>query len=342
MVEVRYHECVNVLQEMFADGAVSPAASAPFDRAQWYEFLAHEGALPLVATAGDGPNRAAIVLAQEDGRLTAFRNWYSFTWRPLITKGADPDALLGALAKDLRTRAHRASFAPVPDEDGSASGLASAFAEAGWRVEVTRCDTNHILKVDGRSFAEYWIERPGPLRTTHKRKSTKVDVVIHTQFDEDSWNQYEAIYAASWKPTEGHPAMLRAFAEAEGQGGRLRLGLAHHKGEAVAAQFWTVENGTAYIHKLAHLESHKHLSAGTTLSAVLFERVIDTDKVAVIDFGSGDEPYKRDWMESQRPRYQVDCLDMRSPRAWLDLARLAARRSREADIPALARLPLAG
>ena len=282
------------------------------------------------------------MLEQNKGRLTAYRNWYSFTWRPLISEGADADALLSALAKDLRTRGHRASFAPVPDEDGSATRLARAFADAGWRVEVTRCDANHFLVVDGRSFAEYWEARPGPLRTTYKRKSGKIDVVIHTSFDHEMWNKYEAIYAASWKPTEDHPAMLRAFAKTEGQAGRLRLGFAHHKGEAVAAQFWTVENGTAYIHKLAHLESHRHLSAGTALTAALFERVIDTDKVEVIDFGNGDEPYKRDWMESQRPRYQIDCLYMRSPRAWLDLVRLAARRSREADVPALARLPLAG
>ena len=47
---------------------------------------------------------------------------------------------------------------------------------------------------------------------------------------------------------------------------------ARAEGEAVAAQFWTVEDGTAYIHKLAHLESAKALSAGTTLSAALFEK----------------------------------------------------------------------
>ncbi|MEM7700433.1 MAG: GNAT family N-acetyltransferase [Pseudomonadota bacterium] len=339
---MRYHECVNVLQEMFADGAVTSAVATPFDRPEWYALLSQECEAPLIARAHDRGEQAALVLAQSKGRLNSYRNWYSFIWRPLVTEAPRESALLTALAHDLRSHGHRVTLAPVPNEDGSASRLARAFTDAGWRVETTRCDTNHFLAVNGRSFEDYWSARPGHLRTTHKRKASKVAVSILDTFDDDAWAEYEAIYAASWKPTEDHPAMLRAFAEAEGRAGRLRLGLASHKGQSVAAQFWTVENSVAYIHKLAHLESHKHLSAGTTLSAALFERVIDTDKVDMIDFGTGDEPYKRDWMESWRPRYRIDCLDMRSPRAWLDLVRLALRRTSEPNPPALARLPLGG
>src|SRR3546814_11418082 len=69
--------------------------------------------------------------------------------------------------------------------------------------------------------------------------------------------------AASWKPEEGHPALLRAFAEAEGAGGRLRMGIARIEGVPVAAQYWTVEDGTAFIHKLAHVEDSLQASPGT-------------------------------------------------------------------------------
>ncbi|HAN90266.1 MAG TPA: GNAT family N-acetyltransferase, partial [Erythrobacter sp.] len=115
------------------------------------------------------------------------------------------------------------------------------------------------------------------------------------------------------------------FARAEGAAGRIRLGLAYAAGEPVAAQFWTVEGGTAYIHKLAHIEAAKPLSAGTTLSAALFERVIDTDGVSLVDFGTGADTYKRDWMEANRPRYRLDCLDWRQPRAWPAIARAWVR-----------------
>src|SRR5690606_14450163 len=144
-------------------------------------------------------------------------------------------------------------------------------------VAREQCDHNHVLEVNGRSFAEYWASRPGRMRTTLKRKAKKVEVTIRERFDAADWAAYEAIYAESWKPEEGTPDLLRRFAEAEGIAGRIRLAVARHEGEPVAAQFWTAENGTAYIHKLAHLESRKELSAGTTLTAALFEHVIDRD-----------------------------------------------------------------
>jgi len=342
VMETRYHECVNVLQEVFAAAEKATQALAPFDRAEWYALLEQTGLTPLIAMAKDDGQTAALALTQNDGRISPLRNWYNFTWRPLLTRSPEADAALTAIARDLRGRGHRVTLAPVPDEDGTASRLTNAFVQAGWRVEVTQCDINHVLHIGGRSFADYWASRPGPLRTTLKRKADKVSVSILDHFDAQEWKQYEDVYAASWKPSEDHPAMLRAFAQEEGDAGRLRLGLARHEGRTVAAQFWTVERGTAYIHKLAHLESDRNLSAGTTLSAALFERAIDGDRVEMIDFGTGDEPYKRDWMEAARPRYQIDCLDMSAPRAWIDLMRLAARRSLGPDVPALARLPLGG
>src|SRR5690606_18233504 len=114
--------------------------------------------------------------------------------------------------------------------------------------------------------------------------------------------------------------------EAEGKAGRIRLAVARHEGEPVAAQFWTAENGIAYIHKLAHLESRKELSAGTTLTAALFEHVIDRDGVALVDFGTGNDGYKADWMERVRPRFRLDCLHPRQSHAWPALAKRFARR----------------
>lgn len=301
---VSYHDRVNDLQ--------GTLARAPFDRAEWYALLAAAGQVPLVASAGDGATLVQMVLTRANGRIEPLRNWYSFTWRAL---GGD-QRTLGELARSLKGETHRVTLWPVPDEDGSATRLERAFEAAGWQVRREACDHNHVLPVAGRSFAEYWATRPGQMRTTLKRKAKKVEVTILDRFDPAAWEEYEAIYRESWKPEEGDPALLRRFAEQEGAAGRLRLGLARAEGVAVAAQFWTVENGIAYIHKLAHREDAKPLSAGTTLSAALFERVIDGDKVDLVDFGTGNDPYKRDWMELDRPRYRIDCLDPRQPRAW--------------------------
>jgi hypothetical protein len=316
VIETRYHDSVNVLQVLTA-----PADASPFDRAEWYALLTQTGLTPLIAIASDADASAALVLTDQEGRIAPLRNWYSFTWRQLAPDGPAGDRLLEAIARQLKTRSHRVTLEPVPGEDGSAEQLARAFKAVGWQVRVEQCDTNHILQVKGRSFADYWDSRPGPLRTSLKRKAKKVETQIFTRFDAQSWADYETIYASSWKPAEDQPAMLRAFAQGESAAGHLRLGVARAEGLAVAAQFWTVENGVAYIHKLAHLESHKHLSAGTTLSAALFQHVIDIDNVGLIDFGTGDQSYKAEWMEAVRPRFRIDCLDAGQPKAWPCLAK---------------------
>ena len=317
MISVSYHGTVNVLQGTMED------ALSPFGRAEWFAHLAGAGAEPFVAIAAAGDKTAALPLARANGRLESLVNWYSFSWRPLLSNDAE---LLTQIAAGLRGKSHRVTMWPVPDEDGSASSIELAFRNAGWKVSRERSDHNHVLPVNGRSFAEYWAGRPGRMRTTLKRKAKKVEWEILTGFDEAAWSEYEAVYDHSWKPEEGDPALLRAFAREEGAAGRLRLAIARKDGEAVAAQFWTVEGGTAYIHKLAHLEEHKNLSAGTTLSAALFEHVIDKDGVDLVDFGTGDDPYKRDWMEEDRPRYRIDCLDPARPASWPALIKRAIRR----------------
>jgi nucleotide-binding universal stress UspA family protein/ribosomal protein S18 acetylase RimI-like enzyme len=342
VIEARYHDSVNVLQAL---AGCEP--HAPFDRAEWFALLAGTGLTPLIATARDSQGAAAaLALTEADGRITPLRNWYSFTWRALAPEGGAGDRLLAEIARRLKSRGWRVTLEPVPGEDGSAERLAHAFRKAGWQVTVEPCDINHILPVQGRSFAEYWEGRPGPLRTTLRRKGRKVAAEVLTRFDDEVWAAYEAIYAASWKPAEDQPAMLRAFAQAEGAAGRLRLGIARADGVPVAAQCWTVENSTAYIHKLAHLESHRHLSAGTTLTAALFAHVIDRDGVALVDFGTGEQAYKADWMDEVRPRYRIDCLDPASLRSWAPLARRmlrhAARRGGPRPFAMLAPAPAHG
>ncbi|MCR2833683.1 GNAT family N-acetyltransferase [Parerythrobacter lacustris] len=316
MTTVSYHKTVNALQ------AMNFVPMGPFARAEWLALVEERAEKVLIATAEKDGRQVALCFADHDDRLDALTNWYSFTWAP----HGDDAELLAELARRLRRGRSRIVMAPVPGESGDSTRLERAFRASGWHVERTQCDHNHVLEVGDRNFADYWATRPGQMRTTLKRKAKKVEVAILTDFDAVAWTDYEAIYAESWKPEEGDPVLLRRFAEAEAAAGRMRLGIARHAGEPVAAQFWTVEDGTAYIHKLAHLEAMKHLSAGTTLSAALFERVIDVDQVALIDFGTGNDPYKRDWMELDRPRYRIDCLNPGNPRAWPALVKRLVRR----------------
>ena len=334
MIAVTYHSTVKEVQRDPALAALldAPLAAAPFDRADYWQGLTEVcGMTPLIMVARSGEQLAVLPLAQRADGLGPLANWYSFRVKPLLSPGADANALLAAIARALKPHAGRVTLSPLPDEQGEATALAQAFREGGWVVELSRCDTNHVLPVAGRSFAEYLASRPGQLRTTLKRKAKKVEVVLHQAFDAAAWADYETIYAASWKGEEGSPQFLRRWAEEDGAAGRLRLALAYAAlddgpRQPVAAQFWTVEAGTAFIHKLAYVEEAKPLSPGTTLTAALMEQVIDRDGVTLVDFGTGDDPYKRDWMEVQRPRYALAAMNPADPRQWPALGKLLLRR----------------
>ena len=319
MTAISYHDTVNDLH------GLGLAGKGPFSRPEWFGLLEEAGQSPLIVTVQSGDEVLALPLVDRGDRLEMLTNWYAFTCAGLASAHVEP-ALYVKLAEALKTRASRIELAKLPDEDGTATRLEQAFRKAGWLVMRETCDTNHVLAVNGRSYAEYMESRPGKLRTTLKRKAKKVEVVLKRQFDPANWSAYEAIYAQSWKPEEGDPALLRRFAESESAGGRYLFGMALAEGEPVAAQFWTVDNGTAYIHKLAHLESAKPLSPGTTLTAALFEEVIDRDRVELVDFGTGNDDYKADWMEQIRPRFRLTCLRPAVPRNWPLMARHTLRK----------------
>lgn len=282
-----------------------------FNRRNWFRRVCHHGgATPLIARAASEGALAWLFLQREGrGKASALANWYSFAFRPIFAGNPEvvrQRAMIIAIAKRLRMARPRIAsidLSPVPSTDGAADLLAYAFQRAGWIVTAGEISTSWTANVAGLSFEDYWAARPGQLRSTLKRKLGKAnfETQILTGFDEDAWAAYEDVYADSWKPDEGLPELLKELAIAEAKAGCLRLGICRIDGVAVAAQFWTVENGLALIHKLAHRESAAELSPGTILSAAMFRHVIDMDKVDTIDFGTGNDEYKADWMDGSTP-----------------------------------------
>lgn len=329
LIAIEYHADLKEVQlDARLSSLLSPAQqAAPFDRLDWLQGLASVCNMePVVAAARDDESLVVLPLSKSDDQLIGLANYYTFRFRPLLSDTGDAKALLCALARDLGGRTHRITLTGVPDEDGSATLLEECFRETGWLVLREECDSNHVLPLGGRSWDEYFSGLPGRLRSTIKRKKKGLDCRILSCFDQAAWDSYEAIYRESWKPEEGSIEFLRRFAEHEGAAGRLRLGIASAEGKPVAAQVWTVEGGTAFIHKLAYRDSARSLSPGSVLSAALFEHVIEHDKVDLVDYGTGNDGYKRDWMEEVRPRYRLEFFRANVPKNWFSVAKSQLQR----------------
>ncbi|MEH6756871.1 MAG: GNAT family N-acetyltransferase [Parasphingorhabdus sp.] len=325
-----YHDNFQSAQAVAGEKLGRIGQKSLFDRLEWLSQL-HALCLPenkpLIVQSAENDAEAWLFLMKKGfGNYTALANWYNFTYRPIFADDYDEVtklALLASIAKKLTSSCHRIEISPVPEEDHAASLTERAFKQAGWIVFKTKADDNHILSVNGRTFDQYWAERPGRLRNTVRRKAKKniVSLRIETEFSEEHWNDYLDVYSKSWKPEEGNPDFLKNLAKQEASAGCLRLGLAYIDGVPVAAQFWTVENGEALIHKLAHVEDATKSSPGTLLSVAMFQHVMDIDRVNLVDFGTGNDPYKREWMEDVRTRYRLEMFWPNTPLSWLPILR---------------------
>ena len=289
--------------------------SSIFDRYEWFErTLARcpQAGRPLVARASGHAGDCWLFLTMDDkGRAQSLGSWYTLAFRPVFTGApdlAEQARLLSNVAAQLRERAVMIRLSPMRHDDCQLT--ADAFRNAGWAAVATKSDCNWTANVDGMRFADYWAARPGRLRKTVKGKAAKANMItqIHTCFDEAAWTDYESIYAHSWKPEEGSMPFLRSTAQSEGAAGTLRLGIGRIAGEAVAAQLWTCENGTAIAHKVAHRTSADAYSPGTLL-AKMFEHVIDVDHVSQIDFGTGNSGYKSAWMDDSAPLFTLELFN---------------------------------
>ncbi len=307
-----------------AAGALDRAAQPSlFDRLDWFRLIAAHCPPPgrLAVVCGESGGRKAWLFLEIDGpRARAFAAWYSL--RVGVIGDAQSDVMT-AIAAALRDGGiGTLELAPLEDPEP----LSEAFQAAGWSVRLTPKTGNWRIDTEGMDFDSYWASRPSQLRNTHKRRAKAVDleIEIHDRFSDAAWSDYESVYRTSWKPEEGSFPFLRALAEQEGAAGTLRLGIAKADGVPVAAQFWLVENGEATIHKLAYAESAKAMSPGTILGMAMFRQAIDRDRVEAIDYGTGDEPYKADWMEEKRILWRITAYNPRTLKGLIGAARAKA------------------
>jgi len=304
-----------------AAGALGRSAEpCLFRRLDWFRLVRDHAPPPgklLVVAASDGFRKSWLFLARKGWRANAYATWYSLSFD---AAGSHDPAMLAGLATGLRERAvGRVALAPLADPEP----LRRAFTAAGWVTFVSEKTGNWRIDTKGMDFEAYWATRPSQLRNTARRKAKAagLEIEIHDCFDQRAWDAYEEIYRASWKSEEGSFPFLRALAEQEGRAGTLRLGLARKDGLPVAAQLWLIESGQATIHKLAYREDMKALSPGTILGEEMFRRALDVDRVEAIDYGTGDDSYKKDWMAERRPLWRLLAFNPVHPAGLIGIAR---------------------
>ena len=287
----------------------------------WFESLSSvamddELTLLLACVVAGDRVLAILPLMQGAGNIGySLKHGYTPLYSLILAE--DPQqAVLACLAQGLSQMAFTGLLLePVGDTDPKLSGLQPALQREGFSCEHMFRDYNWIYRVQGQSYEEYMAARPAKLRNTIARKMRKLDrehgydIRLFTGADvPGAMADYYVVYNASWKQNElTNTDFLNDFVAGFSRAGWTRLAILYIHGQPVAAQLWFVGHGTANIFRLSYDEAWKTYSPGSILTRYLMEYVIDVDKVAEIDFLTGNDKYKQDWMSERRERFVLSC-----------------------------------
>jgi hypothetical protein len=258
--------------------------------------------------------------------LSALTNYYSSYFNlHLRDPHAENSAAIKTLVESLRTETPRwdtIDVQPLDPGPETFTTLVDAFRGTGFVVQTFFRFGNWYLPVNGRSYAEYLPSLPSALRNTLSRKMKrfeksgrgKIQIVTGGPELDSAIEDYTQVHLASWKQAEPYPKFIPGMIRMAAAMGTLRLGLIHVDGAPAAAQLWIVYRGSALLVKLGYCEKFADLSVGTILTSLMMQHVLDVDRVELIDYLSGDDPYKREWMSHRRERWGILAMNPRTPR----------------------------
>ena len=214
---------------------------------------------------------------------------------------------------------------PLDPEAPLFQALVQALRAKGCPVQTHCCFGNWYLPLNGRSFGHYLESLPKilrkniPYQTRRLERTFRVEIKLVTGWLglEEALTDYELVYNSSWREGEAYPEFIRRLAKLAAEEGWLRLSVLYADGKAIAAQFWIVQGTVGSIYKVCYDEQHAKYSVGTVLTAYMMRHAIEVDKVEQIDFLSGDDSYKKDWMSHRRERWGILAFNRTSSRGVL-------------------------
>lgn len=316
-----------------------------FSLPQWYDVLTRFGTpedTEIRVYTDERPGSTIGVPLQVSGAnggygLASLANFYSVEHGLIADSGADLDRGLSAIMAEInaeRPRWNSVTFAELDPNEASYRAWVRMLRETGLLVECTVGAGTWYEDAGSLSFAEYLATRPSQLRSTWRRKRNRLHAAgcLSKVFLSDSIGidtaiaDYETIYSASWKPAEPFPCFIPALIRLAARLGALRMGIYYVDSVPAAAQFWIIWCGRAVIYKLAHDRRFDELSPGTILTMEMIERALQHDRPYEINFGRGDDPYKRLWLPQRRERWGITAANPRTVRGLrLGIERGAAK-----------------
>lgn len=319
----------------------APVDADIFCTLAWFENLAANGfdptaKLKLLLVGGPSSISAVclpLVHSPKTKKLASLSNYYSSLFGPigeaLQVQRTDWEVILEAVLSGPESIS-TIDLNPLDQDSAFFKEMIVALQRRGLWADTYFCFGNWYLKVAGRPYSAYLETLPSPLRNTITRGKKKLaaagewQVAVYRTNGPDldrAISEFKAVYAQSWKQPEAYPIFIESLCRTAAQNGWLRLGILRLDQKPVAAQLWLVHGTRALIYKLAYVSAYSRLSPGTVLTATMMQHAIDHDGVAEVDYLTGDDDYKRDWMSHRRERIGIVAFNPKTLRGLVAAGR---------------------
>ncbi len=256
-------------------------------------------------------------------KIRSMANFYPTVYSPLTKTGVPDEETATLFANYFLTTYPNAvifEFEPLRD-NGLPQLIAKQYSHSGksvWRKYHKHA--NRYEAVLGDNFEEYLKRRPSQLKNTIRRKNkllhkeTDSELTIHSTAQDivQHYAAFRLIYQESWKEDESYPDFIGEVLQGLAEAGKAVLGILVVDGEPAAAQVW-LKIGLGWgVFKLAYRPKYRRYSVGTLLTAGVIEHLLAHRDITEIDFFSGDDSYKTDWVQSEREHSGIEILNKRT------------------------------
>ena len=316
----KFDDLPSDLGRLFAAGAKKSFFSLP----GWYEVVAKHGVekdwQPRIYASEHAALLCCVPRLGRPREIHGCCNMYT-TEHSILGDDRVPESVQ-QLATDVARNSRSTDAVVLPGLNRSDPYFAAALAgliDAGLITKPYFCWATWYEPTAGCDFSAYLATRPSILTNTWRRKQGALERSSRVVFRgsqemtvEDFIAVYEDVCRRSWKAAEPFPAFMPNLIRLANREGALRFGVLDADGKTIAAQFWIVWARRATIYKLAYDEKWRQFSPGTLLTMHMVRHVLERDRPDEIDFGRGDDPYKKIWMSNRRERWGIEAANPRT------------------------------
>lgn len=272
-----------------------------------------EAVFPLIKTHIEGEDRY---------NLSSLANFYSMEYEPYFRKKErNCQKAIQAFVEYLATSENHwetLSLFPIDPCKIQNIYLKEEFLKY-FMITNSLCHKNWIYHNNNEDFKKYATFSPSRIKDIERKERQllkKHTIKFKIWSDETDLDKvikdYFEVYNNSWKDEERYKDFIPDLIKLCAKENMLRLGIIYVDDRATAAQFNIFHDKITLIYKLSYHEDYKHLSTGAILSYKMMQHAFDQDHTQEVDYGSGDDGYKKEWMNYCREKMTITAYNNNS------------------------------